>query len=62
LIPPLGVRFLVSEVAAFLTVIVVVRHAGNIRRLLAGTESRIGQKKAGENNAADAGSSGKPGA
>lgn len=35
-----------AELAVFLAVIVVLRHLGNIRRLIAGTESRIGRREA----------------
>ncbi len=35
----------IMELAAFMTVLVFIRHHQNIRRLLAGTESRIGAKK-----------------
>ena len=35
-----------AQLAAFVALLVVLRHAGNIRRLLTGTESRIGARKA----------------
>ena len=35
-----------AQLAAFVAVLVILRHAGNIRRLLTGTESRIGARKA----------------
>ena len=35
-----------AQLAAFVALLVVLRHAGNIRRLLAGSESRIGARKA----------------
>lgn len=34
-----------GELGLVIAAIIYIRHAGNIRRLLAGTESRIGQKK-----------------
>jgi glycerol-3-phosphate acyltransferase PlsY len=33
-----------AELAAFIAVLVILRHHANIRRLLKGTESKIGQK------------------
>ncbi|HEY6336589.1 MAG TPA: glycerol-3-phosphate 1-O-acyltransferase PlsY [Alphaproteobacteria bacterium] len=34
-----------AELAAFIAVLVILRHHANIRRLLKGTESKIGQKR-----------------
>ena len=36
----------VAKLALVVAILVWIRHAGNIRRLLSGTEPRIGQKKA----------------
>ena len=36
-----------AQLAAFIAVLVVLRHLGNIRRLLSGTESKIGSREAG---------------
>ncbi|MDP7547938.1 MAG: glycerol-3-phosphate acyltransferase, partial [Alphaproteobacteria bacterium] len=35
----------IMELAAFMTVLVFIRHHQNIRRLLSGSEPRIGAKK-----------------
>ena len=42
-----------AELAGLLAIIVIVKHGGNIRRLLAGRESRIGAAKAGKKASAD---------
>ena len=36
----------VAKLAVLIAILIAIRHAGNIRRLFAGTEPRIGQKKA----------------
>jgi len=40
-----GQRFQFAELAGFLAVLVILRHRENIGRLLAGTESKIGDKR-----------------
>ena len=35
----------VAKLAVLIAILVWIRHAGNIRRLLTGTEPRIGRKK-----------------
>ena len=42
-----------AELAGLLAIIVIVKHGGNIRRLLAGRESRIDAAKAGKKASAD---------
>ncbi len=41
----MGAVFLAGVLFTLLTVLAWIRHAGNIRRLLAGTESRIGDQR-----------------
>lgn len=46
----------IGELAAFLAVIVVLKHAGNITRLIRGTETKIGRKeRAGDGPGPEAG-------